>query len=281
MCTFTQWQYRYGYLCVIPIAHTTKMKEEYNNIALVLEKIKFDEHQWVICVDLKIVNFLLGQQGGYTKYPCFLCLWDSRAKQEHWIRKEWPTRENMVVGESNIIRKPLVGREKIILPPLHIKLGLMKQFMKALDHDSPCFAYIGQKMRGVSSEKLKAGILDGPQIKQLINDSHFEMNEKERKAWMAFILDVKNFLGNKKAENYVELVETMLKNFKDLGCNMSIKVHYLHSHLDRFPENLGDFSEEQGERFYQDLKIIEDRYQGRWDIHMMADSFKSFQKKKF
>jgi len=52
----------------------------------------------------------------------------------------------------------------------------------------------------------------------------------------------------------------MLKNFKDLGCNMSIKVHYLHSHLDRFPKNLGNTSEEQGEHFHQDLKIMEDRY---------------------
>jgi hypothetical protein len=49
----------------------------------------------------------------------------------------------MVVGESNINRIPLVGREKIILPLLHIKLELIKQFMKALDHDNPCFAYIG------------------------------------------------------------------------------------------------------------------------------------------
>ncbi|PNF13896.1 hypothetical protein B7P43_G10663, partial [Cryptotermes secundus] len=53
--------------------------------------------------------------------------------------------------------------------------------------------------------------------------------------------------------------------------NMSIKVHYLHSHLDSFPENLGDTSEEQGERFHQDIKTMEDRYQGRWDTHMMAD----------
>ena len=28
--------------------------------------------------DLKMVNFLLGQQSGFTKYPCFLCMWDSR-----------------------------------------------------------------------------------------------------------------------------------------------------------------------------------------------------------
>nr|CAH7743872.1 unnamed protein product [Callosobruchus chinensis] len=63
----------------------------------------------------------------------------------------------------------------------------------------------------------------------------------------------------------------MLNSFKALWCNMSIKLHYLDSHLDRFPENLGDMSEEQGERFHQDIKIMEDRYQGRWDIHMMAD----------
>lgn len=35
---------------------------------------------------------------------------------------------------------------------------------------------------------------------------------------------------------------------------MSIKVHYLHSHLYHFPENLGDMSEEQGERFHQETK---------------------------
>ena len=58
----------------------------------------------------------------------------------------------MVVGEGNVIREPLVGRDKIILPPLHIKLGLMKQFVKALDKDGSCFAYIGRKMPGLSTE---------------------------------------------------------------------------------------------------------------------------------
>lgn len=130
----------------IPIGHSTKMKEAYDTIALVLTKIKYTEHQWVICVDLKMVNFLLGQESGFTKYPCFLCLWDSRAKTHHWIRKEWPTRENLEVGKHNVINDPLVEREKIIFPPLHIKLGLMKQFVKALDKTGPCFAYIGRKM---------------------------------------------------------------------------------------------------------------------------------------
>lgn len=257
----------------IPIGHSTTMKEEYETISLVLKNIKYEEHQWVICVDLKMVNFLLGQQSGYTKYPCFLCLWDSRAKAQHWIARNWPLRNVLVQGEHNVLNEPLVDRNKIIFPPLHIKLGLMKQFIKALPRGGPCFEYLKQKFPRLSTEKLKAGIFDGPQIRQLINDPQFmkSMNELESNAWCSFVEVVKNFLGNHKAANYVELVEQMLSNFHTLGCNMSIKIHYLHSHLDRFPENLGDVSEEQGERFHQDISIMEERYQGRWDTHMMAD----------
>ena len=63
----------------------------------------------------------------------------------------------------------------------------------------------------------------------------------------------------------------MLQNFQVLGGRMSIKLYYLFSHLDYFPENLGDVSEEQGERFHQDIRTIEERFQGRWDSHMMAN----------
>jgi hypothetical protein len=46
----------------------------------------------------------------------------------------------------------------------------------------------------------------------------------------------------------------MFKNFHILGCNMSLKVHFLFSHLNLFLTNLGAVSEEQGERFDQDIK---------------------------
>jgi hypothetical protein len=36
----------------------------------------------------------------------------------------------------------------------------------------------------------------------------------------------------------------------------------LHSRLDFFPENLGEVSDEQVERFYQNMKSMEHRYQG-------------------
>ena len=189
------------------------------------------------------------------------------------MRKEWPQRRSLAPGDKNVINDPLVDRKNIVFPPLHIKLGLMKQFVKALDNNGECFSYICSTFPGLSEEKKKAGIFDGPQIRTLMRDPNFitSMNETEERAWNAFCNVVQNFLGNKKADNYEEIVEELLMSLRDLGCRMSIKIHYLHSHLDNFPENLGDVSEEQGERFHQDIKIMEERYQGRWDSHMMAD----------
>jgi len=34
---------------------------------------------------------------------------------------------------------------------------------------------------------------------------------------------------------------------------MNLKLHFLKSHLQHSPDNLGDYSEEKGERFYQDI----------------------------
>ena len=54
--------------------------------------------------------------------------------------------------------------------------------------------------------------------------------------------------------------ETMLANFQALGAQISIKLHYFLCPLNPFPDNLGDMSEEQKERFRQDIKIMEERY---------------------
>ena len=97
------------------------------------------------------------------------------------------------------------------------------------------------------------------------------MNQLEKNAWQSFKEVVSKFLGNKKSSDYKNIVEEMLGNFQKLGCRMSIKVHHLHSHLEFFPANLGHMSEEQGERFHQDIKKMETRYQGKWDCPMMAD----------
>ena len=200
-------------------------------------------------------------------------MWDSRAREQHWRQKELPVREQMVPGEKNIQAQPLEERSKIVFPPLRIKLGVLKQFVKALNKEGACFKYTCDKFPGLTIEKLKAGIFNGPQIRRLMNDHEFSssMSKEELYAWDAFVKVVKNFFGNKKASNYKELVANLLSSFEHIDAKMSIKVHFSHSNLDRFPENLGALSDEQGERFHQDVKEMEERYQGRWDAVMLAD----------
>ena len=75
-------------------------------------------------------NFLSSQQSGYTKYPCVLCYWDSRAKQKYLCATSWPELRSLnCVGRN--INDPIVDRNNTLLPFLHIKLGIMKQFVKA------------------------------------------------------------------------------------------------------------------------------------------------------
>ena len=106
-----------------------------------------------------------------------------------------------------------------------------------------------------------------------MKDNRFDelLNDIELRAWTALKAVIENFLGNNIALNYAELVQTMLDAFQHMKCNMSLKVHFLHSHLDFFPPNLGDVSDEHGERFHQDIATMEKRYQGRWTPVMLAD----------
>ena len=126
----------------------------------------------------------------------------------------------------------------------------MLEFVKALNKDGwwLCQIYLYQ-ISGINDRKIiKAGIFDGPQIRTLVNDCDFPnaMNEKESCAWSTFVETFENFLGNRKAVNYKGIVAKLLSTLQDMGANMSIKLHMLYSHLDRFTENLGDLSDEQG-----------------------------------
>ncbi|GBN83464.1 hypothetical protein AVEN_116162-1 [Araneus ventricosus] len=57
-----------------------------------------------------------------------------------------------------------------------------------------------------------------------------------------------------------------------MGCNMSLKIHFLHSHLKFFPENFVSVSDEHDERFHQDISNMGARYQGKWNPKMLADN---------
>ena len=52
---------------------------------------------------------------------------------------------------------------------------------------------------------------------------------------------------------------------------MSFKVLMLDANLDQFMENMGTYSEELGERFYQNILDFERRYPGQYNKRIMGD----------
>ena len=60
-----------------PIGHSVIVQEHYLNVKIVLQKLRYSEHNWAICVDFKMVNFWLRQQGGTPNILVFLLLGQS------------------------------------------------------------------------------------------------------------------------------------------------------------------------------------------------------------
>ncbi|GBO38287.1 hypothetical protein AVEN_22708-1 [Araneus ventricosus] len=102
-------------------------------------------------------------------------------------------------------------------------------------------------------------------MKAVFSDEEFEkkLSEAEKAAWLSFKSVCAHFLGNKKAENYEDLVGNMVKCFRVIGCNMPLKLHVFDSHLNFYPQTLGAISDEHGERNHQDISMFEKHFSGR------------------
>ena len=87
---------------------------------------------------------------------------------------------------------------------MHLKLGVMKNFLKAMNQGEAAFTYLWEKFTRLSQAKLKEGILIGPQIQDIIKDEYFNklLEGDEKVAWDSFKFVVKVFLGNRRAQNH-------------------------------------------------------------------------------
>lgn len=125
---------------VIPLLYSTssvnqdKLTESYEDLRTVLDLLNYRDENWLICCDFKILNVLIGLKGSYCKFCCIFCLWDSRDRKDHWTDKNWPQRTDYSQANpaENLIYPALVPIDRILMPPLHIKLGVFAQFIKSL-----------------------------------------------------------------------------------------------------------------------------------------------------
>jgi hypothetical protein len=123
--------------------------------------------------------------------------------------------------------------------------NLSSPFVEYMDKTGRGFEYMRNKFPNVSDAKIKGSIFIGPQIKELMRHRQFDEdpNKTERNTWLLFKKICKDFLGNHKAAKYQDVVQDLLTSYKGMGCNMILKIHFLESHLDVFPENLGEVSD--------------------------------------
>ena len=149
----------------------------------------------------------------------------------------------------------------------------MKNFVKAMDKNGAAFQHLCILFPALSSARLKEGIFIGPQIREVLKNKDLEelLTLRELRAWKAFRSVCHSFLGNTQVLDYQECIEELSQSYEDMGCRMSFKIHFLYFHLNFFPLNLGALSNENGERFHQDITKMERNYQGKWNPSMMGD----------
>lgn len=255
-------------------------------MALILEKLSYNQYKWKICSDLKVVGLLVGLKRGNPKHPCFRCLWDHSvtAKDKHYTDCEWPKRPNVPTnGEYSIEHDGyLVELDSIIIPALHLELGagtqlivtLVKSILKGGDEQNRgalnrLYQLFGYKTKS----KVENGVFNGPELRKMLADGQFEnlLSAKYKRASGALRTLVDKFFGNYKDPNFIEMVKEFITSYREIGANMTVKLHFLHNHLNEFPDNLGDFSEQHGERFHQDVRKMEQRYAGKDYSAMLSD----------
>ena len=77
-------------------------------------------------------------------------------------------------GMLNVFRQPLLDPNKVLLPPLHIKIGLVKQFVKVLDFGGETFQEIHLMFPKLFQAKIKGGIFVRLQVNAILKSEKLE-----------------------------------------------------------------------------------------------------------
>ena len=109
-----------------------------------------------------------------------------------------------------------MSRQNPTTTPSHQTIGLMKNFVKAMDRTSQAFRYLHETFSRLSKAKSKERVVEDPQFRELFKDGRFNnlhvqyTSVKRDRPWNSFRLVSTNIIENVRAENYKEIVEDMM-----------------------------------------------------------------------
>ena len=175
----------------------------------ILNHINYEQYRWDVIVDYKLIKILCGLMQAASKYPCIFCLWDSKYKvSDNYTKTVYPMRPphcEELKGKHNVIKPPLIPPSKIILPPLHIKIGITTLLFKKTYNANPKARTVLDEMFSELGEKKLRAIYDGPKIKRIFEseDLSLVLTEEKNVAFSSLKNVRENFLGNQRATNYI------------------------------------------------------------------------------
>lgn len=126
-------------------------------------------------------------------------------------RQDWPHQPKFTVGRYSVLCEPLVDPQKVLVPPLDIKLGLNFSQLKKSSRQPFFLSYLRVKDSRCLHQPTE--ILEGKEVPK-------KLTREEKVAWNSFVTIVCTFLGNREAKYCVEPVETLGKNNGTMGCRI-------------------------------------------------------------
>lgn len=164
---------------------------------LILDLVSYEDHNWRICCDLKVVAMLVGLKKSWPSFPCFLCKWHSRFKTKEegdikpqYNKKTWDPRDDRTLDYINKDfsqeKMPLIERDKIMLPLLHMKLGIVSNFIKVVVEYPDVLACLKKIFPALSERKLKAGIFHNKKMIEYANCNQFNVFYLRYSKWSGY-----------------------------------------------------------------------------------------------
>lgn len=213
------------------------------------------------------------------------CLFRSRCNNINLNRSiKWAPRKSYTKNErESIVAEPLINLPELvsnlILPMLHIKLGVFSSFIRSLnkrkvivdngkelelEENTNAFNYLKELFPNKTISKVKNGTFNGPEINKILkNKSKLSenLNEEQKRCLEAFSNLKNNFFTENRSSDYKNIVKQLIDSYEQNNVLLAPKIHYLMNHLDKIEMyNYSYHGEEQGEQLHQQIKIFSTKY---------------------